>query len=477
MPDPLRIFDTLNRRDFIRRAGGCSALTSISMMSTLLSLRTTSCLAAGVGNFSDYKALVCVFLFGGNDGFNTLIPGDSAGYANYEQVRSNMSLRQDRLLPIQDQTGREFGLHPSLSFVRQQYERGDAALVANVGSLVRPTTLADVNNKRQLPLGLYSHSDLQKHWQTAVPQARAGFVGWAGRIADCLTDASNRNRNVSMSFGLNSAPIMLSGTGVIPYVVGNQGATEMLDYQEDDLRGRIITQGTDSLLKQTYTNLLQKTHAIRRREAIDSAIEFNRATQNATIVAPFPSTQLGRQLRTVARIISARRALGQTRQIFFVSRGGFDNHNELLNNHGNRLSEFDDAVSAFTTEMNRLGLSDSVTTFTASDFGRTLSSNGNGTDHAWGSNHVMLGGAVKGGKIYGQYPLNLKRPVGLVGGKTTSLETDGRRGRLIPTTSVDEYVAELALWFGVPNDENLKLVLPNIENFMRLGGSRPLGIF
>lgn len=479
MSSSLRIFQTLNRRDFIRQAGGCSALTSVSLMSTLLSLRTTRSLAAGVGSFgeNDYKAMVCVFMFGGNDGFNTLVPNDSTGYSNYKKKRSNMALEQGDLRPITDQTGRKFGLHPSLRNIHTMYNEGKVACVANVGALVRPTTLKDVENRVQLPLGLYSHSDLQQHWQTAVPQQRSGLVGWAGRVADCLTDASNSNEAVSMSFGLNQSPLMLSGQGVIPYVVGNDGATVISDYGETDLRGNIMTRGTDSLLSETYTNLLQQAHAVRRRSSIDAAINFNQATQNTSLSTNFPDTGLGRQLEMVSRVISARKTLGQKRQIFFVSIGGFDNHNELINNQARNLNTIDTAISAFYEQMGQMGLADKVTTFTASDFARTLSSNGNGTDHAWGSNHFIIGGAVKGGRVYGQYPNDLTNPEGRVNGRTTILETDGRRGRLIPTTSVDEYVAELALWFGVPNDDSLKIVLPNIENFMNLGGSAPLGIF
>lgn len=479
MSDSLQMIESLNRRDFVRRAGGCSALTSVSLMSTLLSLRTTKSLAAGIGSLgeNDYRAMVCVFMFGGNDGFNMLVPNDTAGYANYKKIRSNMALSQDSLLPIEDQSGKEFGLHPSLRDIRDMYNDGNAAMIANVGALVQPTTLKNVEDKIKIPLGLYSHSDLQQHWQTALPQERASLVGWAGRVADCLTDASNSNESVSMSFGLNRSPVMLSGVGVIPYVVGKNGATTLNDYKDfGSDRGRMITRGTDAILRKTYTNLLQQTHATRRRSSIDAATDFNRSTQNVRLDTDFPSSSLGNQLSMVARIISARKRLGQKRQIFFVSKGGFDNHNELINNQRNSLSEFNAAVSAFYKEIALMGLADNVTTFTASDFGRTLSSNGNGTDHAWGSNHIVLGGAVKGRKVFGQYPDNLNKPTGRVDGRNTSLETGGGRGRLIPTTSVDEYMAELALWFGVPNDDHLKLVFPNIENFMRVGGKKPLGI-
>lgn len=477
MNDYARLFDTMNRRDFIRRAGGCGAMTSVSLMSTLLTLRTTSCLAADIGPINDYKALICVFLFGGNDGYNMLVPNDQ-DFENYAVRRSNMALEQEDLLPITNgPNGKQFGLHPSMRNLHRLYGEGKVAMVANVGSLVQPTTLADVRARRKLPLGLYSHSDEQRHWQTSAPHERSGLVGWAGRVADVLTDASNNNTEVSMNFSVNNIPIMLSGQGVIPYVVGSNGATVMDDYRERGTRGDITTRVTNKmLLTDTYANLLQKTHAAKRRRSIDSAIAFNRATDRVSLPRPFPNSGLGRQLEMVARIISSRNVLNQKRQVFFVSRGGFDNHNELLNSQRANLSQVDEAVSTFYATMQDLGLTDSVTIFSASDFARTLSSNGNGTDHAWGSNHWMLGGGVKGGKIYGQYPENLNDPVGTVDGRETDLEAGGGRGRLIPTTSVDQYNAELAMWFGIPSDERLKYVLPNIENFMGLGSGPPLGI-
>ena len=482
MSDKLRVFDSLNRRAFVRSLGSCGAMTSLPAMSTLLNLRTTQCLAASNSSINDYKALVCMFLFGGNDGFNTLVPNDDAGFARYGEARSNMALSRSSLLGIADQDGRQFGLHPSLGTVRDMYNEGKVAFVANVGALVRPTSYTDVQNRAQLPLGLYSHSDLQQHWQTGVPQQRASLQGWAGRVADCLTDASNSNNSVSMCYGLNRSPVMLSGQGVIPYVISNDGATTLRDYEGRDLRGQIMTRGTDSLLSQTYTNLLQQTHAVRRRDSIDAAVNFNESIDSVTLRTNFPNTNLGRQLAMVSRVIHGRNRLGQKRQIFFVFQGGFDNHNELLNNQANLLGQINGAIGAFYSEMDALGLSDSVTTFSASDFARTLSSNGNGTDHAWGSNHFVIGGAVNGKRIVGDYPTDLKNPTARVNGRTTPLDTDNnrqpnqRRGRLIPTTSVDEYAADLAVWFGVPNNDDLKIVLPNIENFMNVRSAPPLGI-
>ena len=475
----LRVFDALSRREFARRAGGCSAMTSISMMSTLLGLRATNSLAAGVGSFGedDYKALVCVFMFGGNDSFNTIVPNENEEFEEYRKKRSNMALRQETLLPITGHDGRQFGFHPSLEGLRDLYNDGKVACVANVGSLIEPTTSKDYKDENNLPLGLYSHSDFQRHWQTGVPQERSGLVGWAGRIADVLTDATNENMSVSMNFGLDDSPVLLTGAGVLPYVVDKRGAIAMADYQRDNRRGRIITNATDAMLSQTYSNLLKKTHATTRRNAIDAAMQFNEATKSTDIATRFPRTSLGDQLAMVAKIIGSRKTLNQKRQIFFVSRGGFDNHNELINSQARLLTEFDEAITAFQTALrDDLNIEDRVTTFTASDFARTLSSNGNGTDHAWGGNHFMIGGAVNGGRLYGQYPTSLRQPRGIVSGRETSLQAGTSRGRLIPTTSVDEYNAELAIWFGVPDDDSLKIVLPNVENFMKLRRGAPLGI-
>lgn len=461
----------LNRRDFVRLSGGCAGLTSLSLMSTILNLKMTNAAVAAAGNFNDYRALVCVFLFGGNDSFNTLIPNDDAGFADYAEKRGGagvpggLAIPRDQLLPITDSSGRAFGVHPGMPEVQQLFTDGNLAFVANVGSLIQPTTLDDYRNRRNLPLGLFSHSDEQRNWQTSIPQNRSIQIGWAGRMADILTDSVNTNAAVSINIALNSLNILQTGNVVTPYIVGTNGATVLNGYGAGGALNQILTGTTDSLLGESYRNLLEQSYANVRRSSIDGAAEFNAATSGVQLNTQFPATGLGAQLQMVARTIGAHSQLGHTRQIFFVAMGGFDNHANLLAAQAGLLPQVSQALKAFYDATVELGLSDKVTTFTASDFSRTLTSNGRGSDHAWGANHMVLGGSVLGGRVYGEYPMSL-----------LSNNLDTGRGRLIPTTSVDEYAAELAMWFGMPNDAQMEEIFPNIRNFLGAGDPPPMGI-
>ena len=454
---------SISRREFLRRSGGCAALTSVSLLSTILTLKMTRTAAAAQSDGSGYKALVCVFQHGGNDSYNMLTPYEIGEYNDYLSVRSNLALPWESLLPITDASGRLFGIHPGMIEVSELYGEGKLAFLANVGSLVEPTDLNSYKSKLNLPLGLFSHSDQQRHWQTSVPQSRAQVTGWAGRMADALTDSSNRNPTVSMNIALNHVNIFQTGEHVIPYVIQDSGATTLNGYQAANAQDRILTRVTDSLLEETYGDLLEKTHVSIRDNSIDAAIDFNNAINAVSLTTPFPFTKLGQQLAMVARTIAVRHTLGQTRQVFFVDLGGWDHHDEVLNNQAILLPQVSGALKAFYDATVELGVASDVTTFTASDFGRTLSSNGNGSDHAWGGNHIIMGGSVAGRRVHGIYPssLALGNPL------------DTGRGRLIPTTSVDEYNAELAMWFGIPNDDGLEVILPNIRNFYAQGSSAP----
>ena len=463
--------NVISRRAFMRMSGGCAAMTSTSLLATLLNLRVTNAVMAQSGDLSGYKALVCLFQFGGNDSYNMLTPYETHEYNDYVTARggvhdpetnpTGLALAHEQLLDIQDDTGRPFGIHPGMPEVQQLYNDANLAFVANVGSLIEPTSLGDFQARRNLPLGLFSHSDEQRNWQTAIPQTRSLQLGWAGRIADVLRDSVNRNPAIAMNIALNSLNVLQTGNDVTPYVISTNGATRLAGYTNNNPLDRILRSATDSLLAQTYANLFEQTHADRRRNAIDAASDFNRATSAVTLDTTFPDTSLGNQLAMVAKTIGARAALGQTRQIFLVSRGGWDNHQELINAHAALLPEVSQALQAFYNATVELGVANEVTTFTASDFGRTLTSNGRGSDHAWAGNHIVMGGGVQGGNVYGRYPASL-----LPG---NALDTG--RGRLIPTTAVDEYAAELALWFGLANDNNLEIALPNIRNFFPAGAS------
>ena len=445
----------LSRRDFLRASGGCAALTSTSILSTLLNLHLTRS-AAAAQTVSGYKALVCLFQHGGNDSFNMLVPTDPGAYADYQTARGNLALAKGDLLQISDRRdGRKYGLHPGMAALHQLYQDRNLAFVANVGTLVEPITRSSYDTA-MLPLGLFSHSDQQRHWQTSVPQSRTQITGWCGRMADMLSDTTNSNPVVSMNIALEHLNILQTGDGVIPYVIdGASGAELLAGYGNSNPIDRIMTRATDSLLEQKYSDLLQVTHAQMRRQAIDAAVDFNEAIGSVNLNTTFPDTQMGRAFYQAARTIGAREVLGQQRQVLFVERGGWDHHDGVLTRQAAMLPEIAEAMKAFYDATVELGVSRDVVTFSISDFGRTLTTNGNGSDHAWGGNHIVMGEAVDGGRIHGDYPESL----------APGNKLDIGRGRLIPTTSADEYNAELALWFGIENDHTLETILPNLRNF------------
>ena len=459
---------SLSRRDLIKLSGGCAALSSTSLLAQLLNLQLTKTAVAAEGDAEGYKALVCVFLFGGVDSFNVLAPYEDDEYAAYSAIRTNLALPQEDLHPITDSNGRQFGVHPGMQGIADIFNAGDAAFVANVGSLIQPTDRQSYDSQSSLPLGLFSHSDFIQHWQTSIPQSRSSVNGWVGRMADMLTDSVNDNPHISMNIALNSLNIMQTGSTVTPYIVATNGATTLGGYSQTtgNTSNKIYTQATDGLLGRTYSDLLEQTFADRKRSSIDGAAEFNAAVGEIELTTVFPASSLAEQLKMVAKAIAARDTLSQRRQIFFVSAGGWDHHDDLLSKQAGMLPMVSGAMSAFYEATKELGCENEVTTFTASDFARTLTTNGDGSDHAWGGNHIVMGGAVNGSHVYGTYPESLNPSDNVL---------DVGRGRLIPTTSVDEYNAELANWFGIPNDSSLESVLPNVRNFFGAGSTLPLG--
>lgn len=469
-----RQIDALTRRDFVRAAGGCSALTSGAIMSTLLNLKASNAAVSMASNFDGYRAMVCVFLFGGNDSFNMLVPREEAEYADYAAIRGNpaeggLALAKEDLLPISAVNGRQFGLHPSMPELKSLYDANKCAMIANIGTLVRPTTIADYRSGRNLPTGLFSHLDHIRHWQTSIPQSRSHLTGWGGRMADIVTDTTNDNEVVSMNISLSGVATFETGRNVVPYVVQPGGATELDGYANStNARDIIYRQVTDSVLDATYSDLLQKTYARTNRNSIDAAVQFNTAVGGVSLDTVFPESYLGNQLQMIARTIGARETLGQRRQIYFVTVGGWDHHDEVLNNQQGMLADVSQSLNAFYDATVELSVANDVVAYTVSDFGRTLSSNGNGSDHAWGGNQIVVGGSVNGGDIFGDYPASL------LSDQNTDLDVG--RGRVLPTLSVDEHAAELAMWYGIQNDGNLEAILPNIRNFYgNSATSRPVG--
>lgn len=470
------------RRRFIQQ---CASMTSGSISATLLQMQLTRQLLAqgsnsGSGSGSNpgsgsgsggFKALVCLFLDGGNDSFNMLVPYETNEYADYLSIRQEpslggLALSKDSLLPILTPGGRSFGLHPAMSEMKSLYDAGDLAFVANVGSLLQPTDIADYQNRVDLPLGLFSHSDLQRHWQTSMPQSRSAATGWGGRVADLLTDPSKRDDPIAMSMSVDRVNVFQAAEYANPYVISASGATEFEAYRSNWAPDLIFRGAFDQMLDRTESDLVRRSYSALTQQSIEAATLYNEATQAVTFETVFPSSYFGRQMERIARTIASAGSLEHQQQLFFVSSGGWDHHAGLLGPQNTMLGEVSAALGAFQTCLAELGLDDDVVTFSASDFGRTLAGNGQGSDHGWGGNQFVIGGPVAGGNVYGDYPLSLAEGNPL----------DVGRGRLIPTTSVDEYAAELLLWMGIANNADMEIVLPNIRNFYASNASSaPLG--
>lgn len=464
----------LSRRGFL---GGCAALGSTSLLSSMLQLKLINTAYADglptvkLQNQNDYKALVCIFLYGGVDSHNILVPNEADEYAHYANIRRDLALEKESLLPINGPDGRAFGLHPGMPEVQSLYNQQKLAFVSNIGTLVRPTSLSEYNNGIALPNGLFSHNDQQQVWQTSTPQSLDQQLGWIGRMADMINNVNVPN-SVSMNISLNTVNMIQSGNVISPYVISDRGAQRLTGYQGASGFNQLFTRATDSALAPAYDNLIKQAYSNSRRSAIDTAVEFDSAIGAVpAITTPFPKTALGKQLKMIAQTIAARGGLGANRQTFFAQMGGFDHHDDQPRKLRQQLPQVSQALAAFHQATVELGISDQVVAFTASDFGRTLTTNGGGSDHAWAGNHMVMGGPVQGGRIYGHYPTNLSDARDAQGNPI-----DTGRGRIIPTTSIDELYAELAMWFGMSNNSALEDVLPNIRQFYSNGNQDlPIG--
>lgn len=461
--------NTISRRKFI--GDSCAALGYTTLFSSLINLKAMA--ASAMDNSSiitasgNYKAMVCLMLGGGNDSFNMLIPKGNGEYNEYATTRSNLAIPQNDVLQINPNTndGRTFGLHPSMPDMRQMFENENLAFLSNVGTLIEPSTKSDIKNKVvKTPLGLFSHSDQIQQWQTGKPNERTN-IGWGGKIAD-LVQSMNSNDKISMNISLKGSNIFQRGDQIIPYAIGNEGSVGIRGYGEDNLFNSLKTDALNSMLERDYQDIFKNAYKNTIKSSNDSNLEFQSAIDAVSeFVTPIPEdNDLAAQLRMVAKTIASRDTLGFARQIFFVQLGGWDHHDELLINQADKLKQVNDALSYFNSLMFELNTNDCVTTFSVSDFGRTLTSNGNGTDHAWGGNAFIMGGAVKGKDIYGDYPV-----------LALNSEQDLRDGVMIPTTAADLYMAELALWFGVAASD-LSTILPNLSKFYDTNsGTPPLG--
>lgn len=456
----------ISRRKFLGQAS-CAALGTTTLFSSLINLKAINAAAVANSSFAlsnDYKALVCILLGGGNDSFNMLIPKSTPEWTEYSITRSNLAIPQNDILQIDplNSGNLTLGVHPSMPEVQQLFNNGRLAFINNVGTLVEPTTKAQYQSGiHPLPLGLYSHSDQTQQWQTGRPHERSS-IGWGGRVADLVQDM-NTNENISMNISLSGTNIFQQSSNTIEFAIGPEGATGLLGYGPGTwLFDSLRTQAVNTMLDAAYQDIYKKTYASTLKGSIDANIEFEEAiNMQDPMITEFSENELSQSLAMIAKVIQARQDLGFTRQIFFVHFGGWDHHDEVLLAQEDMLGDVSTALDEFNNAMNELQVENDVTTFSVSEFARTLTSNGNGTDHAWGGNVMVMGGAVNGANLYGAYPsLALNNP----------LEVGG--GVLIPTTSADEYFAELALWFGVENGE-LYDIFPNLSNFYPIGSVDP----
>ena len=452
----------MTRRGFLTHS--CSlGVASATLGSSLLSLGLARTAAAQ--GATDYRALVCILLAGGNDSYNMLVPTDSDQFVEYRAIRSDLALEQGSLLalPGAASSGRSYGLHPGMPELQTLYTAGDAAMIANVGTLLEAyDAQAVANGTARLPLGLFSHADQINQWQTAVPDARIA-QGWGGRIADLMQNVNVAN-GVSMNISLSGSNVFQSGSRVAEYSIDTtgDGAPGIVSYDDGTEYGDFKKRIVDGLLAVEQTHIFRREFARRLRGAIDAQAVFVEALQTSpSLTTTFSPGYFSQALRQVARVIGARGALGASRQTFFITVGGWDHHDDVLDNQAEMLPAVSRGLIEFRDALVELGVFDQVTTFTTSDFGRTLTSNGKGSDHGWGGHHIVMGGAVNGGQVFGYYPII-----------SASSPLDVGRGVYAPTTSVDEYFAELALWFGVSVSE-LDQVLPNVRSFYSPESAQP----
>ena len=441
----------MNRRDFLRRSG---ALTAAGLAGNL----DLVSLSAHAQAAADYRALVCIFLFGGNDGNNLLLPADSAGYAQYAAVRgagSGIALTQAELLPIQPANlDTPFGLHPALKELQPLFAGGQLAAIANVGTLTQPTSKAQYAAGVR-PDSLYSHSDQQNQWQTSIASGTAR-TGWGGRLADVLApQAGDAFPVITSTAGVT---LFVTGTASRPLAIPVTGGFGLSGYNNGPAAKARLAALNSLLAIDRGNTFVDAASAITEQAIALSATVNPILTSTASAVAPLfagQSSSIARQLLAVARMIEARAATGARRQIFFVSLGGFDTHANQLATQQTLFGQLSPAWKAFYDATVQLGVAQQVTSFTLSDFGRTFKpAAGGGSDHAWGNHHLVLGGAVKGGMLYGRYPtLALTGP-----------DDAEREGRWIPTTAVDQYGATLAKWLGASTTD-LAQVFPNLARF------------
>jgi len=438
------------RRNFLQ----CAAATAAGMCNRnaalgLLAGVQASAVEAAAPN---YRALVCVFLAGGNDGYNVLIPNDTNQYNTYKNARGSLAFPSDQLLSLNSSLGQNFAVSSRAPSFQNMYNNGRLAFLANVGTLLQPTTKKDYQANVNLPPQLYSHNDQSDQGMSSQLDALEK-IGWGGRMADLLTGLNGNSPlplgvsiagNNLFQVGISAVPYYMSGGGVNNFYVTSGGPK--------DARTRTFNKMLDLTL--TNGRLLEREFAKSVKNSLDLSQTIINALNKSSIgTGIWPGGSLSQQLQMVAKVISVREIFGVKRQVFYVVQGGYDTHDDQIQRHGNLIAELSQALAAFHGAMDDFGVGDDVTSFTLSDFGRTLTTNGDGTDHAWGNVQMVAGGSVIGGNVYGTFP-----------DQTIDGPDDSGYGRLIPTSSIEQYGATLARWFGA-NETQLTTIFPHLSRF------------
>ncbi len=463
----------MNRRAFLRRAAALSVVGAGSG----LAMNLAAAGEAAALTASDYKAVVCIFLYGGNDYANTVVPYDATNYDLYSAIRGGGSgrtrggiafgrdeLAATALTPVIGQTltdNMQYALAPELTNLAGLFNTGKAAIQLNIGTLVQPLTYAQYHAGTGIPRKLFSHNDQQSTWQTMAVEGATS--GWGGRMGDLALSSNGQSLLTCISATGNT--VFLSGAHTLQYEISTAGAVPIAAAGNAAYGSSAVASTLRSLITQQRSHILENEFSRVTSRSVSLEGVVTSALSPVSLATSFnpdgKANDLADQLQIVARLIAARNTLAQKRQVFFVSMGGFDNHDDLMDSHSALMTKLDEAVGAFYAATVEMGIADQVTTFTASDFGRTLASNGDGSDHGWGSHHFVVGGAVKGGRYFGTAP-------------HVSLSTEDQvgQGRLLPTAAVDQLAGTLSRWFGVA-DSDLSTIAPNIGKF----SSTDLGYF
>lgn len=470
----------LHRRELLRRsllaAAGSAAFGS-------LPFKLAMAQQAGDGRRllgGDYRALVCIYLFGGNDPFNAVVPLSGTPRAHYQATRGSLAIPTEQLLPLSPlaggapSDGAPYGLHPAMPGLRTLFNQGQAAIVANVGPLVRPTTKALYSaGSVPLPAQLFSHSDQTVLWQTPRADA-ANRIGWGGRLADIFF-ASNSNQVLSMNVSLSGENVFQAGTVISPYFMSPFGVEEIDPIAAAQSWNAQRRASFDALQNMAHGHVFERAYADKMRRMRETTAQVQAALMTApdtdvvfnpfwaefglsTTANPRPALPLlARQLLMAARMIRVRDTLGMSRQLFFAGLGGFDTHDVQLEAQPALLTQLSQSLKAFQDVLASppFAIADRVTTFTASEFGRTLSNNGDGTDHGWGSHHFVVGGSVRGQRFYGRMPALTA---------SASNPDDAGWGQIIPTLAADQYAATLAGWYGLSATDR-DAIFPNLVHY------------